>query len=270
MNNMPCDWEIYMKTTYEYIIECVSTFRKKFELGEHEPINDIFSIVDESFLILKFPNKMGVSGVSTEKKDRNKTYKCIYINTNEPIGRQNFTFAHELYHIYFKKATNALCLEDERDKDEVEKEAEMFASNLLIPRYWLLKKFKDYGLKNNRKIEMHHVFWLQREFNVSFQAIIYAIDDLGKHEIYGKFSEYIPQIPEYFKQYYNSNWDKLEKETKKFSLDLNLNSVIPVYEFPERFKKNLINNFLRGLVEFEVVEDIFNFFEKRDELEKYL
>lgn len=261
-----------MKTTYEHIIKCVKTFREKFALEEHEIIKNIFNIIDDSFLILKFPNKMGVSGVSTVKKDRNIEYKCIYINTNEPIGRQNFTFAHELYHIYFKKATNVLCLEDERDKDEVEKEAEMFASNLLIPRYWLLKKLRDYGygLSKNEWLKMHHVFWLQREFNVSFQAIIYAIEDIGKHEIYDRFSDYIPQIPDYFKQYYRSNWDKLEIETKKFLPDLNLNSVIPVYEFPERFKENLINNFLRGLVEFEVIEDIFNFFEKRDELEKYL
>ena len=65
------------KKAEQYAIE----FRKKLNLGD-EPITDIFSLdYTKEFLLLKFPNEMNISGAYIEKTGREKTYKCIYINT---------------------------------------------------------------------------------------------------------------------------------------------------------------------------------------------
>ena len=254
----------------EQIRICLEEFRKMYKLNEHEPIKNIFSIVDDSFLILKFPNKMGISGLFIEKKDRDKVFKCIYINTSEPRGRQNFSFAHELYHVHFKKSTNGVCLIGDREKEDVEKEAEMFASNLLIPRYTLLFDFKKFNLSSKTLLKEEHVFMLQRKYNVTFQSIIYATEDMKKYAIYEKFYKFIPVIPKCFKKYFTSSWDKLKELSNQYNEDLDLNSPDSIYEFPEYFKRNLISSYERGLTGFDELEEIFSFFNSEYELKKYL
>lgn len=259
-----------MNSNYDEILNYVEDFQKKFNLNINEPIKDIFSIVDSSFLVLKFPNKMGISGIYIEKKGREKNYKCIYINTREPLGRQNFTFAHELFHVFYKKSTSGVCLENDRESDNIEKEAEMFASNLLIPRFLLLTDLKKRNLNTKKEIKEEHIFFLQMKYNVTYQAIVYAIEDIKKHEVYKSFYNYIPIIPNHMKQYYKSSWDKLSSKAKTFNSALLLNSVNPVYEFPQKFKSNLLTNYSSGLIYYDELKEIFSFFNSEKELEVYL
>jgi hypothetical protein len=62
----------------------------------------------------------------------------IYLNRNEPDGRQNFTCAHELGHWFERKAQSDeeysfVDRRDDRPKDAHEWYAEHFAANLLMP-----------------------------------------------------------------------------------------------------------------------------------------
>ena len=64
----------------------------------------------------------------------------IGINSNMSIGRQNFTLAHELYHLLYEENKNNFVICDYSSESESEIEANIFASYLLIP-YEGLKRY---------------------------------------------------------------------------------------------------------------------------------
>ncbi|WMM26709.1 ImmA/IrrE family metallo-endopeptidase [Tissierella sp. MB52-C2] len=244
------------------ILDNVNDFKAKFKLVEKKAIGDISEILSEDFIILKFPNKMKVSGTTFNKEDTNITYKCIYINNAEPVGRQNFTLAHELYHIYYEESDIGLCTNDLRDKNEIEIRAEKFASNLLIPKPDLLLNLKRMGMNQNKEITIGCVFQLQQIYHVSFQAIVYAIEQICEHEYLSEFFNFIPKIPAYLKKYYHPPyWQELEEMSLSYDINFKLNSPSPEYVIPESFKNDMINNYRNGLVDYEEIEDVFKFFE---------
>ena len=56
-------------------------------------------------------------------------------------------------------------------------------------------------------------------------------------------------------------WEDLEKKTLANDKNNMLNSVNPVFEWPKEFKENIEKNLSEGLVSYEDVEDIYDFFE---------
>ena len=231
--------------------EKVSFFREKYNI-EEKPITNINSLAfAKEFFIIKFPFNGEISGAYLVKKGRNKIYKCIYINTNEPIGRINYSFFHEVYHAFFEKSNTNTSEYNQKD-DPIEKKANKFASNILIPRSYLSEKLKEISMeKDNWIIKMEDIFELQRIFNVSFQALIYAISEL---------SDIKPKnIKSFFKYYNKKHWDELEKKSLEYGITLN--SSEPKIEWPKGFKENIIRNISDGLIVRSQVEDIFDFFE---------
>lgn len=243
----------------QIVYENIDRFYNMFDMNQTEIIKDIINYMKsrDDILVLKFPNNLGISGMVMIKKDRSKEYKCIYINTNEPLGRQSFSFVHELYHIYFENAPREVCLK--RDSNPIEKRAEIFASNILIPRIQLLLKLREYRCSNTKKLSLSKVFRLQRYFNASFQAIIYAIESLNNDSRYTKYSKFVPNIDSDLKKYY-TNWEELEKITLEMDPGNHLNSPTKQFEFPEDFKNDIIANYNKNLVSFEEANIIFDFF----------
>lgn len=231
--------------------EKVSFFRNKYNI-EEKPITNINSLAfAKEFFIIKFPFNGEISGAYLEKKGREKVYKCIYINTNEPIGRINYSFFHEVYHAFFEKS-NPNTLEYNQKNDPIERKANKFASNMLIPRKYLSEKLRELSKEeDNWNIKMEDIFELQKIFNVSFQSLIYAISELN--DIKPK------NISSFFKYYKKNNWDDLEKRSLDYGITLNSSN--PKIEWPEGFKENILRNISDGLIFRSQVEDIFEFFE---------
>lgn len=243
-------------------------FRKKFKLGM-SPIDNIFSLdVAKEFLLLKFPNDKKVSGAYIEKMGREKPYRCIYINTIEPMGRQNFSFAHELFHAFFEKSNDVLSVENEWRHDPIEFCATRFASHLLMPRNHLKKELVKLKLSNEVKellkpksytkfnINMEQIFDLQMIYGVSFTALVYTIMQLDDKKL-------VPNnIEEYIKYVNEEYWNELTELTERYDSCNKLNSTNPVFEWPEEFKHNIEKNLSQGLVSKEDVEDIYDFFDE--------
>jgi Zn-dependent peptidase ImmA (M78 family) len=84
-----------------------------------------------------------VSALTLKLTQENFETHTIFLNDNHHPNRQRFSFAHELGHIYF----NTFHKEVEGGgKSPAEKDADFFASELMIPRGILkedLKKLKD-------------------------------------------------------------------------------------------------------------------------------
>lgn len=147
------------------------SLRKQLKEDTCSPI-DIFSLVNslDNLTIVFYPMSDRISGMCIKVKNNN----IVAINSNMTYGRQRFTMAHELCHLYFHKELNSICAKDiENVKDEKEIEADMFASYFLAPYEALQSFISEEILKgDNRKITVEDVVRIEQYFGLSRQAIL--------------------------------------------------------------------------------------------------
>ena len=107
--------------------------------------------------------------------------KIVGINSNSTYGRQRFTIAHELYHLYFHENFKSIvCFKDlEMNKDPQEKEADMFASYFLAPYEALSYFIKDKLGKEKYKLDVDDVVKIEQYFGISRQAILWRLVNDG-------------------------------------------------------------------------------------------
>lgn len=156
------------------------TLRKK--LGEDkESAIDIFKVavqkIDNLTLVFS-PLGKNISGVCYKGNKSN----LISINSQMSVGRQRFSLAHELYHLYFdelsKKSISLVSYE--QDKDENEKKADQFASYFLMPSSSLYTMISDIKEKNNKKmLTLEDVIKIGQYYGVSHKAMLYRLLDDG-------------------------------------------------------------------------------------------
>ena len=152
--------------------------RKEFAEDANSSI-DIFSLVhnNDDLTIVFYPMSSRVSGICI----RDGKNKIIGVNSISTYGRQRFTIAHELYHLYFHEDFESIvCFTDlEMSKSPAEKEADMFASYFLAP-YEALSYFirKQFG-KEKQELEIEDVVRIEQHFGMSRQAILWRLINDG-------------------------------------------------------------------------------------------
>lgn len=101
----------------------------------------------------------------------------VVINSNESPWRQNYDFAHELFHLYTWKLFTYEELQESVLFQDVEKKADRFASTLLLPgeeiRSRLHKKMGE-----NKTVTKADFVDIAREFGVSTQALAYRMSNI--------------------------------------------------------------------------------------------
>ena len=169
-----------MRTPQELNSLALKTRRMWNEDG-YSPI-DIFAIVngwkDMKITIVKYPMTSNVSGMCT-KEDEDIV---ICINSTTSYGRQRFTLAHELYHVlYEENMKRVICdMSMSEEKTESEREADQFASYLLMP-FDALLQYEDEKSKWN----LEKVIDAEQFFQISHQAMLRRLvsDNLLSKEI---------------------------------------------------------------------------------------
>jgi Zn-dependent peptidase ImmA (M78 family) len=146
--------------------------RKAIELLiRHEmselPIKPLLICQKEKIIVHKY-DLLGQDGYCYFSKKHNKWCIVISINTNRS-SRIRFTLAHELGHI---------ILRHEHHDDVSEKEANLFADELLIPTEILIHKRLDDPVN------------ISREFNVSLEAAENKLKFLRQNSIYAENMAY--------------------------------------------------------------------------------
>ena len=81
---------------YQYENEA-SRLRARFLLGDRLPVDIESLLVDQGIITVYTPMSDSFSGMCL-KYDEQTNF--ILINSTMPMGRQNFTVAHELYHLF--------------------------------------------------------------------------------------------------------------------------------------------------------------------------
>ena len=137
------------------------------------PIIKIMKELGFAVGVQKLPDPL--SGYIAVSKDVEKKFKkdgIICVNSKDSLGHQRFTIAHELAHFLFdynienKEYYNTYNTNDV--ENDVEKRANTFAANLLMPEKEFKQKYLD-----NWEIEA-----LKKYFGVSERAIIKRVVEL--------------------------------------------------------------------------------------------
>lgn len=100
--------------------------------------------------------------------------KIIFINSNHSKGRQTFTAAHEIYHLFYEDAQFTICNID--SDDDVEKYANQFASFLLIPTNALYRYKKENDIE---KWDLNSIIACEQYFQISHEALLHRLRDIG-------------------------------------------------------------------------------------------
>lgn len=250
-----------------YMEEYIDFFKTKFKIGNKEedyPLK-LFEMLEneKGFYILRFPNEFEISGLTIVKNSakQNEKYVCIYVNTNEPVGRQMFTLAHEIYHVLFERSDEMASYLKNRMKSDIEKRAEEFASRLIIPRDLLIQKVVELRKSKNRSLDLLDIVKLQKEFNVSFQAILYVLTNTSTKNDpeFGRYYERLPKPLNEFKKAYTEYYGKeIAERTKKYT---NLNIVEDDFVLPKLFSEDLENSLRKRLISHDEYNKILEFFQ---------
>ena len=118
--------------------------RRQFGLDDYCPI-DIFTLIPQkiqNLTLVWIPMKRNVSGCCF----KNNIDSIILINSCNSIGRQNFTLAHELYHLLDDDENFVICSEE--FKDDIERKADEFASNFLMSKNALYDFIESNNIEN--------------------------------------------------------------------------------------------------------------------------
>lgn len=146
------------------------SLRRSWGMDNVTPLN-IFSIALEKvddLTLLWFPMNNMLNGCCS----KTKVDKIICINSNFSKGAQNFTLAHELYHVLFNDENDVFACST-NSKDTEEKRADRFASYLLMPAI-ALNEFQqkndidDWNLKDIIRCEQY--------FQVSHNAMLVRLE----------------------------------------------------------------------------------------------
>ena len=129
----------------KFIIEKqVSAFRTDNGLSASEPVTLKSLLLKLNILTVFRPLSDNFSGMCL--KD-NSGHRFMLINSNQPRGRQHFTIAHELYHLFIEEKPTPHKCNPGYSKNFVEQSADMFASLLLMPESGICQLVPENELK---------------------------------------------------------------------------------------------------------------------------
>ena len=146
--------------------------RRSVGLNEDEPVNTKVLLRKLNAIALFKPLMLACSGVSC-KSESGKMF--LLINSECPIGRQNFTIAHELYHLLYDENPKPHIMFS--DKDAEEKNADIFASCLLLPKNGIIQMLSPEEIRSG-KIELKTILRIEHMFEVSRSALIVRLKSL--------------------------------------------------------------------------------------------
>lgn len=147
-----------------------NSFRERNGISGSEAIRLKSLLLKLNVLTLFRPLTESFSGMSLKINDN---ARFILVNSKHSIGRQHFTIAHELYHLYIQEKFEIhQCktgLFDTKNKEEYN--ADYFASCLLMPESGIHEMIPDVELKK-KKISLQTVIKLEQYFSVSHSSML--------------------------------------------------------------------------------------------------
>ena len=144
---------------------------RKYLGAEGQSPLDIFKLVQgiDDLTLVFYPLGKNISGVCY----KGASSRVIAVNSRMSLGRQRFSLAHELYHLYFDEAKESQVSRMAIGVgDAIERCADQFASYLLMPPAALSESLD--GIKADR-LGVEDVIRLEQYYGLSHKAMLYRL-----------------------------------------------------------------------------------------------
>lgn len=153
--------------------------RRELGLGESEPIRDIAKLLRSlaNVTIIWRPLSDLISGCFI----RGEHARVILVNSARTLGHQNFTLAHEYYHLRFEpELTGVVCSAEHFGAKSIsERAADLFAAHFMMPemaiKHWVFDRTK----RGQRALNLMDLVDMEYLFGVSHQAMLFRMESLG-------------------------------------------------------------------------------------------
>lgn len=158
------------------------SLRKQFGVDETSPI-DIFANTYsiEHLSLVFYPMGERLSGMCVKGSGNN----VVAINSSMTTGRQRFSMAHELFHLFYdEEQLTAICAKKIGVGSHKEMEADQFASYLLMPPNALsdlIQQIRNIEKKPDYKLLVKDIVRIEQHFKISRQAVLYRL--IGENEL---------------------------------------------------------------------------------------
>lgn len=139
------------------------------------PAFSLQKVLEQDFHVKVIYYDLGKDGSAACTLDNNLG-AVIVINSTEVPWRRNFDLAHELFHLLTWGFASPQRLSSEEDFEAIERKADLFASNLLLPSAEVEKEIHD-RVKEG-KLSYGDLVDISRDFGVSTKALIYRMRNL--------------------------------------------------------------------------------------------
>ncbi len=159
--------------------EVAAEERTRLGLGD-APVADIRSLLEEAVglrvFYLDLPAKVGGLFACNDELGA-----CIAINRNHPPTRGNWSLAHEYGHFLTTRyVVDVNFTHDHWGKMAVEKFADSFAKNFLMPRTGVTRRLSDMVNAHGKGATIGDVMSLAHLFGVSAEAIFRRLEELKR------------------------------------------------------------------------------------------
>ena len=164
-----------MRRLSEFDAELLAVrFRNMLHLPQDTPVV-VKEVLEQLNILTMFRSLSEDSfGMSIKTKDG---LRFMLVSSNSTVGRQHFTIAHEWYHLFYdENPTPHMCGVD--GKSPLEQSADMFASNLLLPRVGLLSMLPE-SFSETKQVDIATIVKMVQKFQVSRQALLYRLKRLS-------------------------------------------------------------------------------------------
>lgn len=168
---LPCKKFDLLKATYEDVSILAEEIRKELNLGDC-PASGLKAILEDKYGVkFLFENLEEKGSAASSISDFGS---AIIVNSKEPVWRQNFSVAHELFHL-ITWDENSFKQIQEKHELHVKNEnlADAFASGLLVPSESLNKQIKI--MMRDNAIHISELIAIARQFEVSLSALIWRM-----------------------------------------------------------------------------------------------
>lgn len=161
--------------TFEDAEQLAEDAQQEFNLGS-PPARCLAGLLEDKYGVKIWYQDLGEEG-SAASTQGSFGY-AILMNAAEAPWRRNFNFAHEVFHLLtWRSIPSQLSVDNPDLWDRIEKFANTFASNLLLPAHETRLAFER--LIKDDKISYSDIIGMAREFDISTAALLYRLVDLG-------------------------------------------------------------------------------------------
>lgn len=151
---------------------------RSLDLGSR-PAVSLVKVLESDYQVKIWYESLGVEG-SAASVVGDFGY-AVLMNRDQAPWRRNYNFAHELFHlITWKNIPPELLTSNDSLRERVERVAQVFASNLLLPGDTVASEF-DRRVEEG-KIKYVDLIEIAREFDVSTEALLWSLVHLNRLE----------------------------------------------------------------------------------------